>query len=576
MINPGKPFSMNDLKEIFLRRMWYAILPFIVIVVGTVLFAVYAPREYKSTTLILVTPQKVPEQFVMATVTSKIEERLQSIAQEITSRTRLEQIISDFKLYPEKKGVQSQEEIVDLMRKNIEIEIPKKDKEKSSFTVSYIGKDPKVVAMVTNKLASLFIEENLKLREQQAQGTSEFLNIELAATKVKLEEHEKAITLFKRQFTGELPEQRDANLRVFEQLQNLYQRVSESLRSAQDRRVVIQKQLADLDVMIASLTNRIEVSAKESRDGREVRDEAPMDNLALLLNPAAPLMAPAPRAQYQPRAAVKDPQETQLEQLKSQLTELQGKYTEKHPDIRVTKKKIADLEAKVEKIRLEREAEEKKLEEKREAEQREADQKQAEQKQGPVPKVRVSNLPAPRPEPPRENRDDQMTRQEILRLALRHKETESQMVATDLEIERMKEEEGKVKAQMAKYRERIENTPIREQSMGNLARDYQNLRESYQSLLKKSQEAEQAENLERRQKGEQFKIIDPARVPEKPFRPDIPKILLIGLFLAAGGGIGVAFFREQMDRSFRDADDLEATLGLRVLANIPKIKPKAA
>ena len=163
-----------------------------------------------------------------------------------------------------------------------------------------------------------------------------------------------------------------------------------------------------------------------------------------------------------------------------------------------------------------------------------------------------------------------------MRLALRHKETESQLMATDLEIERLREEEGKVKAQTARYRERIENTPIREQSMGNLNRDYQNLRESYHSLLKKSQEAEQAENLERRQKGEQFKIIDPARVPEKPFRPDIPKILLIGLLLAAGGGGGITFFREQMDRSFRDADDLESTLGFRVLANIPSIKTQRA
>ena len=335
MINSSKSFSINDLKEIFLRRMWYAVIPFIVIAVGTVLFALYAPREYKATTLVMVTPQKVPEQFVMATVTSKIEERLNSIAQEITSRTRLEQIVSDFNLFPEKKGVVSQEVIVDLMRKNIEIEIPKRDKEKGSFTISYIGKNPKVVAMVTNKLASLLIEENLKLREQQAQGTSEFLSVELNTTKARLEEHEKAITHFKRQFTGELPEQREANLRVFEQLQNLYQRVNESLRSAQDRRVVIQKQLADNDLMIASLSSRVESSARESRE------ETPLQDLSWLLNPASPQIAPASRPLPQPRPAVRDPQEIQLEQSKSHLIELQGKYTDKHPDIRVAKKKMA-------------------------------------------------------------------------------------------------------------------------------------------------------------------------------------------------------------------------------------------
>jgi uncharacterized protein involved in exopolysaccharide biosynthesis len=147
---------------------------------------------------------------------------------------------------------------------------------------------------------------------------------------------------------------------------------------------------------------------------------------------------------------------------------------------------------------------------------------------------------------------------------------------TEREIERLKEEDAKLRVQMAKYSERVEKTFTREQEMALLTRDYQNVRETYQALLKKSQEAQQAENLERRQKGEQFKVIDPARIPGMPFKPDIPKILLFGLLLGLGSGFGMAFFREQMDRSFRDAEDLEATLGLKVIANIPKIESKAA
>ena len=109
-----------------------------------------------------------------------------------------------------------------MMRKNILIEIPKKEKEKSHFTISYVGKNPQVVANVTARLTSSFIEENLKVREQQAQGTSEFLTVELESTKAKLEKQEKTLTNFKRQFMGELPEQKDANLRVLEQLQNQF------------------------------------------------------------------------------------------------------------------------------------------------------------------------------------------------------------------------------------------------------------------------------------------------------------------------------------------------------------------
>ncbi|MDP3017350.1 MAG: hypothetical protein Q8N70_09815, partial [Deltaproteobacteria bacterium] len=139
---------------------------------GAVIYAVTSPKEYRSATLILVTPQKVPESFIRPTVTSKIEDRLQSIGQEIMSRTRLEQLVSELKLYPEEAKSKSKEEVYELMRKDIRVEVKGKE---SYFTISYIGKDPRVVTTVTNKLASLFIEENLKLREQQAQGTSEFL-----------------------------------------------------------------------------------------------------------------------------------------------------------------------------------------------------------------------------------------------------------------------------------------------------------------------------------------------------------------------------------------------------------------
>ena len=155
-------------------------------------------------------------------------------------------------------------------------------------------------------------------------------------------------------------------------------------------------------------------------------------------------------------------------------------------------------------------------------------------------------------------------------------EMESQLVATELEIKRLKEEDSKIKTRMAGFQARVENTPMRELAMTNLTRDYQNTKEAYQSLLKKSQEAQQAENLERRQKGEQFKVIDPARIPEKPMQGKVFKILLFGFLAGMGSGLGLAFVREQMDRSFRDAEDLEATMEYKVLANIPKIEKKAA
>ena len=505
MINPEKSFNIHDYVEIILRRIWYIIIPFVVILIGAILYAYITPKSYRASTLILVTPQKVPEAFVRPTITSRIEDRLQSIGQEILSRTRLEQVISELNLYREEAKSLNPEEIVVLMRKNIKVETKAKE---GYFTISFIEKDPRIVAKVTNKLASLFIEENLKLREQQAQGTTEFLSIELEATKAKLEEQEKSISQFKKQFMSELPEQRDANLKVLDQLQLLYQRIGENLRSANDRKLIIQKLISDTELLIAS--------------GPNIKDSF-----------------------TSPFISSKDPQEIQLERLKNQLADLQTKYTEKHPDIVIVQKRIAELQAKIEKDRLGKKTE------------------------GPIT---VSELSGPKTETKREKKEEKSE----LRPNPRYEEMESQLVTIGQEIERLKEEEGRIKDQIDKYRGRIENTPLREQAMATISRDYQNTKEAYQTLLKKAQEAQQAENLERRQKGEQFKIIDPARIPEKPFSPDIPKILLFGLLLGMGSGFGLAFFREQMDRSFRDAEDLEATLGFKVLTNIPKVEKKAA
>ena len=514
MINTEKSFDVHDYIEIFLRRVWYILIPFVVVLAAATLYAFYLPKTYQATTLILVTPQKVPEAFVRSTATSRIEDRLQSIGQEIMSRTRLELVIQEFKLYSEEAKSLSQEEIVESMRKNIQVDIRGKE---GYFTISYIGKDPKTVTMVTNKLASLFIEENLKLREQQAQGTSEFLSIELNATRTKLEEQEGAITRFKKQFMAELPEQREANLKILEQLQLQYQKISDNLKAAQDRKLIIQRQLSNMKTQLAL--------------GSFPENPIIEDRTAGTLEPELSLLPPS-------RQKTQGGYEAQLNQWRNLLSELESKYTERHPDIVRAQRQIADLEKRIEKMNAQDAGE----------------------------NVSVS-------ETSKKKKGEGKTETESDPF---YKEMESQLVATEFEIKRLKEDDSKIKAKIAQFQARVENTPARELDMANLTRDYQNAKETYQSLLKKSQEAQQAENLERRQKGEQFKVIDPARVPEKPMQGKVLKILLFGLLLGMGSGFGMAFIREQMDRSFRDAGDLEAAMESKVLANIPRIQKKAA
>ncbi len=481
MINPNKAFNIDDYKEIVLRRLPYIIIPFILVFVGAVLYAFLAPKTYEAKTLILVTPQRVPSEFVKTTVTSKITERLHSIEQEITSRTSLEQVIRDNNLYP--KAVQSRpmEEVVAMMRKDIKVEIARGQGGEAGgyFTISYANNDPRTSAVVTNRLADLFIEGNLRVREQQAKGTTEFLRDELDSARAKLEEQEKLITDFKRKHTGELPEQRDTNLQMLTQLQQIYQRTGESLRAAQDRKLIIQKQLTDLEFPVTSAQ-----AERGQQQGRTGSASARSGNV----------------------------QEPQLYELKNQLADLRTKYTDKHPDIIRIRKKIQEMESNQD--------------------------------------LDFRNNP-------------------------RYRELNAQIEAVNLEIKRLQEDEARLKGEIDKYRARIERTAQREQDMASLTREYQTTKEAYESLLKKSQEAVQAENLERRQKGEQFRVIDAATIPQKPVKPNRERVLLLGLFLGLGAGLGLAFVREQIDRTFHDPEDVEVTFGIKTIASIPHVVEKA-
>lgn len=507
MINPQRSFNIHYYIEIVLRRLWYILIPMGIVFIGTGIYALGSPKIYRASTLVLVTPQKVPEALIKPTITSSIEDRLQSIGQEVMSRTRLEQIIAEFKLYPMEIKSRSKEEVVELFRKDIHIEIKGLSKSQSKsegyFNISYVGKSPQVVTMVTNKLASLFIEENLKFREQQAQGTVEFISSELKNTKEKLDEQDKVITDYKRKYINEIPEQRDANLKVLEQLQLQHQRISESLGKAEDRKLILQNQLS-----FSQKQGNLFTNIEESKEGPS----------------GSPSAVPGP---------VGGSPERQLALLKVYLEELQAKYTPKHPDILMTKRKIAELEKRLQ--------------------------------ESPGPGSSLDSRKAGR------SIDPFLAQSQLLQ-----EERKNQLLATDLEIKKLRKEDVRLKATMAEYQDRIEKTPMRELALNALSRDYKNLYETYQTLLKKNVESQQAENLERRQKGEQFKVIDPARIPEKPFKPDIPRILMMGFLFGVGVGFGSAFVREQMDRSFRDAEDLYATLGIKVLANIPKVGKKAA
>ena len=262
---PGQQYLPEDLLRIAWRRKWLIVIPLVAAAIGAAVVTQRLPNLYRAETLILVVPQRVPESYVRSTVTARIEDRLSSIQQQILSRSRLERIIQDFDLYPDERRRLVMEDVVERMRRDIEGPTIERG---DAFRVGFVSKDPRLAQRVTERLASLFIDENLRDREVLAEGTSQFLDAQLEDTKQRLLEKEKTLEQYRRQYSGELPTQVEANLEAIQRLQLQVQSLTEGLNRDADRRATFERQIADLEAASAAEVPIVVASGSRTIGGR--------------------------------------------------------------------------------------------------------------------------------------------------------------------------------------------------------------------------------------------------------------------------------------------------------------------
>src|SRR2546426_11557385 len=248
-MNAVVTLTLVDYWHLAVRRKW--------LILGTVLcslgvagiLCLVLPKSYRSSTLILVEDQKIPEDYVKAIVGGRIEERLTMIQQQVMSRTLLSRVMEEFKLYQSEVRRYGLETVIEEMRKNVKVETVgttgARGKSVESFSISFAHEDPMTAMKVTAKLTSQFIEENLKVREQLVEGATEFLEQELRMAKDRLEQKEQAISIFKTKHMGELPQQTDANLHALDRLQTDLIAATESVHRLVDRQNMIQKAIRE-------------------------------------------------------------------------------------------------------------------------------------------------------------------------------------------------------------------------------------------------------------------------------------------------------------------------------------------
>jgi|SRR5579884_572854 polysaccharide chain length determinant protein (PEP-CTERM system associated) len=471
------------------------------------------PPVYKAYALILVDSQKIPEQYVSSTVVSDVQDRLTAISQQILSSGRLQQIIDEFDLYRQEREQHDREEILEMMKRDLEITPEKGWTGRTvSFRVSYQGQDPKTVADVANRIADLYVQENYRTREGQAEGTTEFIQSQLDDAKKKLDELEAQVSQFKIRYNGELPQQEASINSTLDRLQVELEANRDAINRAQQSKVMLQDSLRAAEQAEQSVLKELRAAPAPSSSG-----------------PAAPvssLSAPA----YKPRKS---------EILEAELSDLMLRYTEDHPEIR---RRRAELE------RVRRA-------ESLEAVQSAAkpDGKTAGAGEAPARQARAI------PDPP-----------ELVKARERIAALHSQIALLNTELLTREAEQKKILANIALYQSRVSNVPVREQQMAQITRDYEITKANYRSLLDKKIAAEMAADMEQRQKAERFTIFDRARPPEKPFKPN--RIVLNLAACVVGLVFGLAYAAATEYRLGAILGEWELPSGVAVLGRVPRIE----
>jgi len=508
-----RELSVEDWLAIVRRRLWWLLIPAILCAVAGFFVSLVLPKQYTSHTRVLVEAPIVPDSYVKPVVSDDLNRRLASMQGEILSRTRLQHLVEQFGLYkdvnqapmellvnrllsrtrlqhlveqsgPSKDADQvPMEVLVDRLQKSIEVTPLSPTPGTLSpallgFNIDVTLGQARLSQQVCTEITSLFMEQNLRRREQQAEDTTQFLAKQLDDAKAKFDEQDAKLATFQSQYVGAQPEDEQKNLTLLTGLTPQLEAVTQDLNQALQTKAFAESMLSQ------------QLAAWKSADGR------------------------SPQTLQQ-----------QLSDLQNQLPLLQARYTDKHPAVLKLEEGIAELQKRIQ------------------------DAPPQGQSQSITQEPKASAV-----EP------------------LQIQEFRAQLHQADLTISQRKKEQEQLQHQIKVLQGRIQLSPTVQQEFKALTRDYQTALNFYNELLKKRDEAQMATELERRQQGENFRVLDPPSFPERPSFPSRRLFTLAGLAAGLGLGAGLAYLAELRDKSLRKLQDVEVYLGLPTLAVIPSME----
>ena len=531
LMDEPEGLDLADYLGILRRRLWYIILPAVVIFAVAATVALLLPPTYRSVATILIEQQQIPQDLVRSTVTSYADQRVQIISQRVMTTANLSQVIEKYGLYRDERKTRSMQSLVNEMRPKVGLNMvdakvvdPRSGGAKTAtiaFNLSFESESPRKAQQVANELVSLFLNENLRKRQEAARETSAFLAGEADRLAEQITALETKVAQFKGEHGENLPEMQGVNAQFLQRVEDQLERNEMEARLLEERIVFLEAELARTPRYGAS-----EAAGSRSDTPTQRLAQLEMEYLQLAArtkanHPDRIILEREIRALRQQTGGLTAADlEDMLATARSALAERRQDFADSHPDVKAARNAVASLE-----------------------------QQLADARAGGAAAV-ASQLP-----------DNPA-----------YARVQNQITAARSELDFLREKKMKLVQDLSTYEERLKQAPKIERDYRLLTRDYDNAIAKYREIKAKQLEAELGESLEAERKAERFILIEPPVVPGKPIKPNRLVIVFMGLMFGVGGGMGLAVLRELMSPGMYGTKAIAAVTGAPPLAVVPYIE----
>ncbi len=525
----GRTKTLSDYLVLLRRRRSLILGVGAALLAASAALAFLLPAVYRSTATILIEEQEIPPDLVRSAIATYADQRIETIKQQVLSRSTLWRIVEQYELYKSLRKRSPTEEVLTRFTKDIQIEvmnvkvIDKRTQNPTqatiAFTLAYDGESPALAQKVANELTSLFLNENLKTRERHAQETTTFLKRESENLARHILELEQKISAVKQRAGGALPELVQLNMQLMNQAERELMDADRDIRSLRERKTFLEGELATLKPhtpIISASGERLLDSAERLKALR-----AQLASVSGYLLPDHPDIVKLKQelVSLERETGGSDGRDELSKRLMAErglLDDLRGRVHEAHPDLIRAQEVVASLEQELK-----------------------------------AATDRAAASVTVKPENPA------------------YINIESQLASTNASLASLESTRSNVKRRMAEYMKRLEVTPSIEPEYLDLVRDRENSAHKHQEITSRLMEAQVSAELEVQRKGERFSLINPPELPEKPERPNRLAILFLGAFLAVGGGIGAGVATDNLDRTIHTPEQFGRALQGLTLAVIP-------